>query len=64
MALTQNQFAIVNALFEEPGLSQRQLANRTGLGLATVNAAMKECREAGLVEEGRLTAHGIVSSNP
>lgn len=64
MTLTQNQFAIVNALFEEPDLSQRQLANRTGLGLATVNAAVKECRETGLVEEGRLTAHGIAALKP
>lgn len=64
MALTQNQFAIVNALFEEPGLSQRQIAERTGLGLATVNAAVRECREAALVEDGRLTAHGMAALRP
>lgn len=64
MSLTQNQFAIVNALSEEPGLSQRQLAERTGLGLATVNAAVRECREAGLVDEGRLTGHGLAELRP
>lgn len=64
MSLTQNQFAVVNALSEEPGLSQRQIAEKTGLGLATVNAAVKECREAGLVEDRRLTPHGMAELHP
>jgi CTP:phosphocholine cytidylyltransferase-like protein/thiamine kinase-like enzyme len=64
VSLTQNQFAIANALSEESGLSQRQLAEHTGLGLATVNAAVRECRERGLIEEGRLTAHGIAELQP
>lgn len=62
--LTQNQFAVVNALNKEPGLSQRDIAARVDMGLATVNAAMRECRELGLVEEGRLTVHGMAALRP
>ncbi|MDY2776783.1 MAG: phosphotransferase [Collinsella sp.] len=62
--LTHNQFRIIRALSDEPALTQRELASRTGLGLATVNGAVRECTEAGLVEDGRLTAKGIASLKP
>lgn len=64
MPLAHNQFLVLNALFEEPGLSQRQIADRCGLGLATVNAAVRECRAAGLLEDGRPTPHGMAELRP
>ena len=47
-----------------PHATQREIANATGLGLATVNAACKECETAGLISDGRLTATGIASLKP
>lgn len=64
MALTHNQFQIVNTLSEKPCLSQREIAANTGMGLATVNAAIKECIELGLLEDGRLTAKGMAALKP
>lgn len=59
MSLTHNQFKIANALADKPGATQRELAEATGMGLATVNAAHKECLAAELVDEGRITARGM-----
>lgn len=64
MSLGHNQFKVVKALYENAGLSQRDLADITGMGLATVNAAFKECVENRLIDEGRLTAKGMVSLKP
>lgn len=64
MELTHNQFRIVKALSAEPGLTQRAIAERTGLGLATVNAALRECGELELVDEGRITAKGMAALRP
>ena len=48
MTLTQNQFKAAYALKRRPGITQRELADECGLGLATVNAALRELAEAGL----------------
>lgn len=64
MALDKNRFMIVNALNGNPGLTQREIADRTHLGLATVNAAYRECVAEGLVDEGRLTAKGMSELRP
>lgn len=64
MELTHNQFRIVKALSSEPGLTQRAIADRTGLGLATVNAALRECVKLKLVDEGRITAKGMAALRP
>lgn len=64
MALTYNQFQIVNILSERPGLTQQQLSDATGLRLAIVDVAVRECRKAGLIEDGRLTAHGMAALKP
>ena len=60
MALTHNQFKVINALSQTAGLTQREIAETTGMALATVNVAMKECAEEGLLEDGRLTAKGCL----
>ena len=64
MALTHNQFKVINALSQTAGLTQREIAETTGMALATVNVAMKECAEEGLLEDGRLTAKGMAALKP
>lgn len=64
MALTCNQFKVALALSAEPGITQRVISKRTGLGLATVNAAYGECVERRLVKDGRLTAEGRAELRP
>lgn len=61
MELSQNQFKIANALADESALTQREIADRTGLGLATVNVAFRECLDLGLIDEGRLVARGMAA---
>ena len=62
--LTQNQFAIINVLYKQPKSTQRDIAQATNLGLATVNSAMKECRDQHLVNQYGLTQEGISSLEP
>lgn len=64
MALTHNQFKILNALSTASGATQRELSTMTDMGLATVNAALKECLDASLVDDGRLTAKGMAELKP
>lgn len=64
MELTHNQFKVCNALADNPGLTQRGLAALTRMGLATVNTALRECIEAGLVDDGRLTPRGMAALRP
>ena len=64
MSLTQNQFKAAYALKRHPGVTQRELADECGLGLATVNAALRELAEAGLATEGRLTPKGMAALKP
>ena len=64
MTLTQNQFKAAYALKRHPGITQRELADECGLGLATVNAALRELAEAGLAAEGRLTPKGMATLKP
>ncbi len=64
MALKHNHFKVIYALSKLPHATQREIANATSLGLATVNAACKECEAAGLISDGRLTAPGIASLKP
>ena len=64
VSLTHNQFRVLNALSTTPGLTQRELADTCKLGLATVNGAYKECTQNDLVEDGRLTPHGMAALEP
>lgn len=64
MALTDNQFKVLHALHSESRLTQRELSTRTGLGLATVNGALRECAELGLVGDGRPTPAGLAALKP
>lgn len=64
MGLTFNQFQVVKALSSRPGATQRDIAEEAGLGLATINAAYKECLADALIDEGRLTAKGMAALKP
>lgn len=57
--LTRKQFDILEKLatINEP-LTQRQLEEKTGYSLGTINSIMKELTKEGLVENGKITAAG------
>lgn len=42
MQLTHKQFNALYALSKHPGITQRDLADQCGMGLATANAAVKD----------------------
>lgn len=64
MALSYNQFTTICSLSEAPGATQRELSETTRLGLATVNATLKECVAAGYIDNKRLTAKGMAELKP
>lgn len=64
MDLLINQFQVVKTLFDKPDSTQREIAKIAGLGLATVNAAYKECVSQDLIDGGRLTAKGMAALKP
>lgn len=64
MSLSYNQFMTMCALSEAPGATQRDLSETTRLGLATVNATLKECVSAGFIDNKRLTAKGMAELKP
>lgn len=64
MELTYNQFKVVKTLLDHPGETQREIAQASSLGLATINAAYKECVANGFIDEGRLTAKGMAALRP
>lgn len=66
-ALTRNRFAVLAALAapDAGAASQRELARRTGLSLGTVNAALRELRRDGLVDQaGAVTQAGREALEP
>lgn len=65
MELTRKQFDILSVLAtaKEP-LTQRQLEDKTGHSLGTINKVVKEFNETGLVENGAITPAGIDALEP
>ncbi len=65
MELTKKQFNILVAL-EAAGraLSQREIAERVGCSVGTVNKLMGGLTENGLVSGGRITSHGLDALEP
>lgn len=65
MELTRKQFDILSVLAtaKEP-LTQRQLEDKTGHSLGTINKIVKEFNESGLVENGAITPAGIDALEP
>ena len=64
MQLTHRQFNALYTLSKHPGITQRDLADQCGMGLATANAAVKDLSEAGLIEGARLTPKGMIALKP
>ena len=50
-ALGKNQFVVLLRLLHEPGLSQRTIAERTGLSVGTVNSSVRQLVEHGDLEK-------------
>lgn len=63
--LTRKQFDILSILAEEKGtLSPRQLGEKSGHSLGTVNRVMQELTELQYVTEGEITGAGISALEP
>ena len=63
--LTHKQFDVLVAMEEANAkLSQRELSDRAGCGLGTINKVLKELAELGCIEDGLITEKGIVSLEP
>lgn len=65
MELTKKQFDILSAeAISGERMSQRQLEEKTGHSLGTINKAIRELTEAGYVADGKITAAGIEALEP
>lgn len=65
MELTQKQFDILTTMASDMGkYSQRQLEEKTGHSLGTINKIMKEFIDNGLVADGTITAKGLNALEP
>lgn len=65
MALTKKQFDILALLAEEKEpLSQRQMEEKTGHSLGTVNRVVKELTELGFADGGKITNGGLAALEP
>ena len=65
MALNQKEFDLLASLAEsESRLTQRELAEKTGCALGTVNRILRQAEENGLVRDGRITPAGETALEP
>lgn len=63
MALTRRQFDILDLLIKED-LSQRQIRERTGMSLGTINRTIRELTILHFLTGGRITDDGIEAMEP
>lgn len=64
-SLTRKQFDILEILEKEKrALTQRELEEKTGFSLGTVNKLVKEMTEAGWINENGITAQGLTQLEP
>ncbi|MBQ2701538.1 MAG: NTP transferase domain-containing protein [Clostridia bacterium] len=63
MTLTKKQFDVLVAL-SEGKLSQRDLEEKTGYSLGSVNKAVKELSAEGYLEDGLITKQGVAALEP
>lgn len=65
MDLTRKQFDVLEALATtSESLTQRQMEEKTGHSLGTVNRVLKELTEAGYVADGAITNDGVNALEP
>lgn len=63
--LTRKQFDVLAAMEETRAkISQRELSDRAGCGLGTINKVLKELAELGYIENGLITEKGLESLEP
>lgn len=63
--LSRKQFDVLTVLEEEKGkLSQREISEKTGHGLGTINKVLKELVEKEYITEGIINAKGIEALEP
>ena len=65
MNLTRKQFDVLQVLAEtQKVLTQRQLEEKTGHSLGTINRVLRDLTEVGMVSEGHITASGLDALEP
>ncbi len=65
MSLSKKQFDILEILAEESSpVTQRQLEERTGYSLGSINKTVRELSESGFVSEGAITPEGLEALEP
>lgn len=64
VSLSRNEFDVLFAFHRGAGLTQRQLKERTGLGLGTVNSVVRELEELGYVGDRQITHAGMRALEP
>lgn len=63
--LTRRQFDILEIFVSSDSyLTQRELENKTGLSLGTINKAVKELTDLGLIDSGLITEKGTAALEP
>ena len=62
--INRNEFEVLCAMREHPGMTQRELANVLGVSLGTVNNTHRKLVKEKLVEDGRVTARGMRELKP
>ena len=65
MALKQKEFEVLYELSRDASRpSQRQIAEKTGLSLGTVNKTLSELSEKQLIEDGSISSRGLAALEP
>ena len=64
MELTRKQFSILEQLISDDSLSQRQICDKTGMSLGTVNRTLRELSDAGFVSNKMITESGLNAMEP
>lgn len=64
MNLTHSAFKVLSCLRDVSDASQREISSKTGLSLGSVNSAVKELNESGLLFEGKITDAGYEALHP
>lgn len=62
--LQRREFDILTTIIEEGELTQRELAQKIGASIGTVNKTYQELVKEGLIEEGKVTEAGLESLEP
>ena len=65
LLLSRKQFDILSVLEKEKNkMSQREISEKTGHGLGTINKVLKELTDLGFVRDGFIIEEGIVALEP